>query len=59
MLKICGIIIASIGIIACNPTVRLESEKPIHIIADVTIKHEIKIKVEKDVEQVLASGDLF
>lgn len=45
---------------ACNPTVRVEAgSEPIRIEANITISHEIKIKVEKDVEEVLSEDDLF
>lgn len=45
---------------ACNPTVRVEApSEPIRIEANITINHEIKIKVEKDVDEVLAEEDLF
>ena len=38
---------------ACSPTVRVEApEKPIEINMTVNIKHEILVKVEKDVEQL-------
>lgn len=38
---------------ACAPTVRVEApEKPIEINMTVNIKHEILVKVEKDVEQM-------
>ncbi|WP_196139911.1 YnbE family lipoprotein [Aliikangiella sp. G2MR2-5] len=51
------IILIAIPILsACNPTVRVE---PIKIEANITISHEIKIKVEKDVEEVLSEEDLF
>ena len=47
-------------IIACNPTVRIEApSEPIRIEANITIKHEIVIKVQKDVEEVLNDEDLF
>jgi hypothetical protein len=43
---------------ACNPTIRLESgDKPLEI--NLNIKHEILIKVEKDVEDILSDDDLF
>ena len=45
---------------ACNPTVRVEAPKePIRIEANITIKHEIRVIVQKDVEAVLANEDLF
>ena len=38
---------------ACSPVVRIEApEKPIEINMTVNIKHEIMIKVEKDVKQL-------
>lgn len=47
-------------IMACNPTVRVEApSEPIRIEANITIKHEIKIMVQKDVEEVLDDEDLF
>ncbi|WP_444996120.1 YnbE family lipoprotein [Aliikangiella sp. IMCC44359] len=60
MYKVCGVILVASSLMACNPTVRVEApSEPIRIIADVTIKHEIKIKVEKDVEDVLSNSELF
>ncbi len=47
-------------IMACNPTVRIETPtEPIRIEANITIKHEIIIKVQKDVEEILDDEDLF
>lgn len=44
---------------ACNPTVKVEApDKPIEINMNINIKHEILIKVEKDVEELL-EDDLF
>ena len=44
---------------ACNPTVKLEApDKPIEINMNINIKHEILIKVEKQVEELLAD-DMF
>lgn len=44
---------------ACNPTVKVEApDKPIEINMNVNIKHEILIKVEKDVEELL-EDDMF
>ena len=46
---------------ACSPVVRIEApEKPIEINMNVNIKHEIMIKVEKDVQKMFDSEkDLF
>lgn len=41
----------------CSPTVRLEvPDKPIEINMTVNIKHEILVKVEKEVEQLFDSN---
>lgn len=49
-----ALILASFILIsACNPTVRVEApSEPIRIEANITIKHEIKIVVEKEVEEI-------
>lgn len=40
---------------ACNPTVKVEApEKPITINMNIKIEHEIRVKVEKDLENVLS-----
>jgi len=45
---------------ACNPTVRVEAPtEPIRIEANITINHQIKIVVQKDVEKVLDDEALF
>lgn len=39
---------------ACTPTVKIEApDKPIEINMNINIKHEILIKVEKQVEELL------
>jgi len=42
----------------CNPTVRIETpSEPIRIEANITIKHEIKIVVEKEVEEIFSDEE--
>ena len=44
---------------ACTPTVKVEApEKPIEINMNINIKHEILIKVEQQVEELL-DDDMF
>ena len=44
---------------ACTPTVKIEApDKPIEINMNINIKHEILIKVEKQVEELL-EDDMF
>lgn len=45
--------------VACTPTVKIEApDKPIEINMNINIKHEILIKVEKQVEELL-EDDMF
>lgn len=47
-------------ITGCNPTVKVEApDKPIEINMNVNIRHEILIKVEKEVEQMFEDEELF
>jgi hypothetical protein len=40
--------------VACTPTIKVEApDKPIEINMNINIKHEILIRVEKDVELLL------
>jgi len=56
-LLFCGLLLLT----ACNPTVRIETpSEPIRIEANITIKHEIRIIVEKEVEEIFEEEeDLF
>lgn len=41
----------------CSPSVKLEApEKPIEITMNVKIEHEIRLKVEKDVDELITSN---
>ena len=46
---------------ACNPTIKIEpSDKPIKIDLNVKIDQEIRVKLDKDVEDLIADNpDLF
>ncbi|OIO72955.1 MAG: YnbE family lipoprotein [Zetaproteobacteria bacterium CG_4_9_14_3_um_filter_49_83] len=42
---------------ACNPTVTVQApDKPITINMNIKIEHEIRVKVEKDLENVLSDN---
>ncbi len=54
------LLLALLVLSACNPTVRVEAPKePIRIEGTFTIKHEIRIVVEKEVEEIFEEDDLF
>ena len=49
------ILIAVIALQACTPTVKVEpSDKPITINLNVKIEHEIRVKVDKELDSVLS-----
>jgi hypothetical protein len=46
-----------IFIMACSPTVKVEApDKPITINLNVKIEHEIRVKVDKDLEDVFSNN---
>jgi len=54
MLLFSGLLITT----ACSPTVKLEAPKePIRIEANITIKHEIRIVVEKEVSEMFEDDE--
>ena len=58
LLPLAGILVL---LAACQPTVRVEApEKPIVINVNVKIEHEVRVRVEKDIEDLLAEDpELF
>jgi len=53
MNKITVLIAGLVLLSGCNPTVRIETpSEPIRIEANITIKHEIRIVVEKEVDEM-------
>ena len=50
-----------LSLAACNPTVKVEApDKPIVINLNVKIEQEVRVKVEKDAEDLVANNpDLF
>ena len=55
------ILVSMLGMMAaCTPTVKVEApDKPIEINMNVNIRHEILIKVEKEVEEMFEDEELF
>jgi len=65
-LSSCGYVpLAAAGIslllAACNPTVKIEApDKPIEINLNVKIEQEVRVKVDRDLDELLAENpDLF
>lgn len=58
LMKLGGCLAGLLLLCACNPTIRLEGgDKPMEF--NVNIKHEILIKIEKQVEDILNDDELF
>ncbi|PKQ04903.1 MAG: YnbE family lipoprotein [Alphaproteobacteria bacterium HGW-Alphaproteobacteria-11] len=55
------VLTAALFVAGCNPTVKIEApDKPIEINLNVKIEQEIRIKVDRDLDQLLADNpDLF
>jgi hypothetical protein len=55
---ITGILTCLLFTVACTPTVKVEApDKPIEINMNINIKHEILIKIEKEVEEMFEEED--
>lgn len=59
--KIAIILCMPLWLLACTPTVRVEApEKPITINLNVKIEHEIRVKVDKELDDVFSQdSELF
>lgn len=53
-------ILSAIGISGCTPTVQVTaSDKPIEVNLNVKIEHEIRIKVDKEIDDLFSDDDVF
>jgi len=51
------VVLTSLSTIACAPRVKIEApDKPIVINLNVKIEHEVRVRVEKDLDNVLANN---
>lgn len=55
------LVITAFSLSACTPTVKIEpSDKPIRIDLNVKIDQEVRVRLDKDVEDLIANNpDLF
>jgi hypothetical protein len=54
-----GLLLAMV-MVGCTPTVRVQApQEPITVNLNVKIKHEIYVKVDKDVEELFSEKGLF
>lgn len=61
LLTIAGAISAMLALGACNPTVKIQApDKPIEINLNIKIDQQVRVKVDRELEDVLANNpDLF
>jgi len=61
MKKISAFILALFLVSACTPTVKLEApDKPIEINMNINIEQRVKVEIDRDVKQAIATNkDIF
>lgn len=58
--QISSVAAACVLLVACTPTVKVATDEPITINLNVNIKHEILVKVDKELDDVFSNdSDLF
>jgi len=54
------LMLSTIGLAGCTPTVQVTaSDKPIEVNLNVKIEHEIRIKVDKEIDDLFSDDDVF
>lgn len=52
--------LALLGLLtACTPTIKVATDEPITINLNVNIQHEIRVKVDKDLDELIQDDELF
>ena len=57
-LALAGIVLLAAAA-GCTPTVKVATDEPITINLNVNIKHEILVKVDKELDDLFADDELF
>ena len=53
-MKKLGILLAALALQACQPTIKVEApDKPIEINLNVNITHEVRVKIDRDLDKVM------
>ncbi len=59
-LRMAVLVMASLWFAGCTPTVRVATDEPITINLNVNIKHEILVKVDRELDDIFADdSDIF
>jgi hypothetical protein len=55
-----AIVLLSGGLVACTPTIKVATDEPITINLNVNIQHEIRVRVDRELEDLFGKdSDLF
>ena len=57
LVLVCGVTAATLG--ACAPTVKVAAEEPITINLNVKIEHEVRVSVEKELDDLFSEDSGF
>lgn len=57
-LLVTTVMVVAFGLSACTPTVNVKSE-PIEINMNVKIQHEVRVKVDRELEDLFKDDELF
>lgn len=52
-------LVVAAGITACTPTVRVAADDPITINLNVNIQHDIRVRVERDLDDLFSDSGVF
>ncbi|UTM60101.1 YnbE family lipoprotein [Photobacterium sp. CCB-ST2H9] len=54
------LVFSAFGVTGCTPTVQVAaSDKPIEVNLNVKIEHEIRIKVDKEIDDLFSDDEVF
>ena len=53
------VLVFAVALSACTPTVKVATDEPITINLNVNIKHEILVKVDKELDDLFEDDELF
>ncbi len=58
-LRPAGLVAAALLITACTPTVRVAADDPITINLNVNIQHDIRVRVERELDDLFSESGVF
>ncbi len=59
MRRVIPLVLAAGLLVGCTPTVKVATDEPITINLNVNIKHEILVKVDKELDDLFADEEIF